>query len=71
MRHSLYAIQPLAIGSALDVLGYYSITDEIIAKIISAAARRGLIDKFGERITESVISNLCKKNNQTEQQLFC
>jgi hypothetical protein len=71
IRHSLFATQPVAIGSALDGLGYYSITDEITAKIISDAARRALLDKFGERITEAVISKLCKMNNQTEQQLFC
>jgi hypothetical protein len=67
----LFATQPVAIGSALDDLGYYSITDEIMAKIVSDAARRALIDKFGERITELMINKLCKANNQTEQQLFC
>lgn len=71
IRHPLFPTQPVAIGAALDVLGYCSITDEITAKIISDAARRAFLDKFGERITELVISNLCKKNNQTEQQLFC
>ena len=67
----MFATQPVAIGAALYVLGYYSITDEIMAKIVSDAVRRALFDKFGERITESVISNLCKKNNLTAQQLFC
>jgi hypothetical protein len=60
---------PSAIVATLDALGYRSITDEIVAEIVSDAVY-SVFNKLGEHITALVIRNLCKINNRTEQQLF-